>query len=359
MLAIMLPVLFLLAAYAINIAYLEAINTDVQVVADVAVQAAGRAYIQTEDVGASLAAAQDAASRNPVGGVTVPISMSDLQFGISRRASVNSAYSFTPVSAGTTGNAVRLETSTLHNAATSPLTPAFPTFGVDFDIRPERVAISTQSTMDVALVIDRSGSMAYGATEMPNPYAPPVSAPPGWNFGQPVPPNARWLDLVASIQVFSNHLNDSPQREQLSLSTYAGTTSTDTRLTYDFNAVVAALNGHSAAFQGGNTAIGLGIREGLGALTDPTLSRDFAVRVMILMTDGIHNQNVNPENVMSELKSAGVTLFTVTFSDSADKTRMAKLAASGGGAHFHAANAAQLIVAFEEIAKSLPSLMTK
>ncbi len=44
--------------------------------------------------------------------------------------------------------------------------------GIPIDFRPIKSAISTQMELDVALVIDRSGSMAYSATEIAG-YGPP------------------------------------------------------------------------------------------------------------------------------------------------------------------------------------------
>ncbi|WP_037227139.1 Tad domain-containing protein, partial [Rhodopirellula baltica] len=92
LLVIMLPVLLILAAYVINVAYVEAVTADSQVVTDAAVCAAGRVYIQTGDKNAALAAARDAAERNPVAGKVVPINMSDLEFGISLRESLDEGY---------------------------------------------------------------------------------------------------------------------------------------------------------------------------------------------------------------------------------------------------------------------------
>lgn len=359
MLVIMLPVLFILAAYAINVAYIESVQANVQIVTDVAVQAAGRAYIQTEDRNAALAAARDAATRNRVAGQVIPIEMADLDFGISNRSSLGTSYLFNPIAGNAVGNSVRLTTRTLHEQVNPILKPVFPTFGASIAIRPLRVAVSTQSTMDVSLVIDRSGSMAYASNEVTSGMLPPISAPPGWMFGGPVPPNARWLDLVAAVQSFNTYLTDSPQREKLSLSTYASTSSTETFLTHNYNEVNAALNAISTEFHGGSTAIGLGLFEGLGALTDPARSRPFAVRVMVLLTDGHHNTDVPPEDAVAMLQSEGVTLFTITFSDSADQTRMRELAELCGGEHFHAANAVQLLDAFADIARRLPSLMTQ
>lgn len=359
LLAVLIPVLLVLASYAINVAYIEAVQADVQIVTDVAVQAAGRTYIRTDDRNAALLAAQDAASRNPVSGEIIPIALTDLEFGVSRRTSNESSYNFIPIGADQAGNSVRLTTISLSDAGAPLLKPVFPTMGVNVEIRPRRTAISTQSTMDVALVIDRSGSMAYGADEVSSdPNILPAAAFPGWWYGDPVPANSRWLDLVASIQAFNQQLTDSPQREKVSLSTYAGESSTDQVLTYDYNAIMNRLNDISVQFDGGSTAIGRGLEEGLAALTDQSVNRPYAVRVMVLLTDGIHNTGGSPEAAANSLQNAGVTLFTITFSSEADQVRMRELANSCGGEHFHATDAAQLSNAFQEIAKRLPSLMT-
>lgn len=358
LLAILIPVLFGLASYAINIAYIEAVQADVQVTTDVAVRAAGRKFIRTGDRNEALLAAREAATRNPISGNVIPFELVDLEFGRSLRTSSESRYSFSPVVDGAEANAVRLTTKSLNGAVTPVFAPLFPTLGVDVEIRPKRTAISTQSTMDVALVIDRSGSMAFASNEAALPGVNPAAAPPGWAFGDPVPPNSRWLDLVASVQVFTQQLSDSPQQEQIALSTYSDVTSTDQVLTVQYDGISNALNSISATFDGGGTGIGNGMLEGLGALNDTNVNRDYAVKVMVLLTDGIHYEGTSPEWAADQLRNSGVTLFTVTFSDEAEQGRMSSLAQSSGGEHFHATDAAQLAVAFKEIAKRLPSLIT-
>ncbi|TWT98814.1 vWA domain-containing protein [Neorhodopirellula pilleata] len=358
LLAILIPVLLALASYAINITYIEAVQADVQIVTDVATQTAGREFNRTGDRNAALLAAKDAASRNPISGAVMPIEMNDLEFGVSLRTSSNAAYTFTPVTFGAEANAVRLTTRTLNQSSTPVISPIFPTMGVNVEIRPQCRAISTQSTMDVALVIDRSGSMAFASDEVAAEGVNPAAAPPGWVFGDPVPPNSRWLDLVASVQAFNQSLIDSPQQEKLALSTYSTTTSTDQVLTFDYSSVINGLNFTSLVFQGGGTAIGNGLLEGNAALNDTSVNRDYAVKVMVLLTDGIHNYGTSPESAAGTLRNNGVTLFTITFSDEADQNRMRNLAQSCGGEHFHATDAAQLASAFEEIANRLPSLMT-
>ncbi|MFG0267817.1 MAG: VWA domain-containing protein [Rhodopirellula sp. JB055] len=360
LLVIMLPVLLILAAYSINIAYVEAVTADSQVVTDAAVCAAGRMYVQTGDKNAALEAAREAAARNPVAGQVVPINMGDLEFGVSVRESLDEGYSFEPLTEGSEmGNAVRLTTLSLANAPDAVFSPLFPTLGTHLEIRPQRVAVSTQSTMDVSLVIDRSGSMAYASDETPDPYVNPAAAPPGWAYGQPVPPNSRWLDLVASVNAFNGFLESSPQSEKLCLATYATEASRDCELTHSYTEIASQLDSVSYQFDGGGTSIGYGLQSGLSALTDAAHARPYAVRTMVLLTDGHHNTGMSPESMTWALKNSGVTLFTITFSQDADQSRMANLATACGGEHFHATDASQLQSAFEQIAKKLPSLMTQ
>lgn len=352
---VLLPVLFALSAFAINIAHIESVNTDVQIATDSAVRAASRAYAITGDPDEALAAARDAASRNPIGDFVLPITAADLDFGQSTRESADAKYQFTP---SESGNAVRIVTRTLASSP-SGIAPLFPFFGPGFTVRPERSSVSTQGTIDVALVVDRSGSMAYSADEIAQYPPAPAAAPSGWDFGAPVPPNARWLDLVAAVRTFGEELNASPQTELVALSTYNDLSETNQKLTDDYSLINAELLKISSQFDAGGTSIGLGMLEGLAAVTDESLGRSYASRVMVLMTDGVQNVGKTPDSVVWALAENGVTLFTVTFSDEADQATMKRVAEKTGGAHFHAVTAEQLSEAFRDIARHLPTLITE
>ncbi|MEM9826383.1 MAG: vWA domain-containing protein [Planctomycetota bacterium] len=361
MVAILLPVLLLVMAYVIHVAYVENIHCRVQLVTDLASRSAGRSYNRTGDQAAALAAAREAATRNPINGSVVPFEMTDLEFGISDRSAVGSEYSFSPLAAdhvGEPGNAVRIRTGTLAASTTSPFQPLFPTFGISAPIRPLKTATNTQGALDIAVVLDRSGSMRYASNESASGSAP-ASQPLGWVPGDPVAPNSRWGDTVIAMNTFLDYLDTSPQREKISLSTFATDTQTDQRLSFDLAGVRNRLDDHSDEFYGGRTAIGDAMAEGLAALVDPGRSRRWAVRVMVVMTDGWHNEGSDPESRIVELQDENVTLFTVTFSDEADQNRMRTLAQDCGGDHFHAVNAVQLQDAFRNISRRLPSLLTQ
>ena len=353
---ILLPALFALSALAINLAYIESANTEIQVAADAAVRSAGRTYAQTGDENQALLAAQEAAARNPIGEFVLPITAMDLDFGTSVRNSPTDPYTFTPTGSG---NAVRLVTRTLSSGNGPTLETIFPFFGSGFTIRTERTAVSTQGVIDIALIVDRSGSMAYAADEIAAYPPAPLAAQAGWDFGDPVPPNARWLDLIASVQVFINELENSPQEDFLSLSVYNTQSASPQKLTSQYSDIINKLGQISAQFDAGGTNIGQGIYEGLAAVTNENDSRPHASKVIILMTDGVHNYGTNPLSAANSVADAGVVLFTITFSDEADQATMQQVAEKCGGEHFHAVTAVQLQQAFQEIGRSLPTLLTK
>jgi hypothetical protein len=355
--AILLPVMVILAAFAINIAHIESVRTEVQVVTDAACRAASRKYLVTGDKNAALAAARDLSNRNPVGGgFVVPFEQSDLEYGIGARSGIGQPYVFTPASEG---NAVRLTTNTLADGGLG-INPIFPVLGTS-RITPRLTAVNTQGAIDVALVVDRSGSMAYSASETAEFPPAPASAPAGWDldFVGPVPPNSRWLDLINAVQVFVNETNDSPSDELVSLTVYNEVAEIAIPLTSSYAPIITELNNISDNFESGGTNIGGGMLQGQSALMNASVNRQDASRVVVLMTDGVHNIGTNPVSAANQLNNAGITVFTVTFSDEADQAKMQQVAEICSGQHFHAVNAAQLRDAFREIARSLPSLMTE
>ncbi|QDV63019.1 vWA domain-containing protein [Crateriforma conspicua] len=355
--AVLLPVLLIISAYAINITYIESLNTDVQIASDAAAHAALKEYVLSDgDKAKAVTAAQAAAALNPIGEHVMPVGEGDLDVGVSNRNALNSTHSFTPAE---NGNAIRFVTRSLANSNNTNIKPLFPTFGTNFQFKTQREAIATQAAMDISLVVDRSGSMAYAADEVAQYPPAPAAAPAGWDFGQPVPPSARWLDLIAAVNTFKQLIEASPMEEYVALSTYNSNPATPVRLTNDYTEVMDALQAISVSFEAGGTNIGGGMMEGSAAVTDQALGRPFATKVVIVMTDGIHNYGKDPVSAAYSLYHNGITVFTITFSDEADQNKMKKVADICGGQHFHAVTAAQLADAFREIARRLPSLLTK
>ena len=105
------------------------------------------------------------------------------------------------------------------------------------------------------------------------------------------------------------------------------------------------------------TAIGEGTQEGFVTLVD-TVARPFAAKTMVVMTDGIHNTGIQPDEVAEQLVySNDLLIHTITFGPSADQELMQEVASIGGGNHYHASDADELVSVFEEIANNLPTIL--
>jgi Mg-chelatase subunit ChlD len=109
---------------------------------------------------------------------------------------------------------------------------------------------------------------------------------------------------------------------------------------------------------GGSTAIGEGLRQGIAAITS-SRARAFAVKTIVLMTDGLHNTGVEPAVIARQAAAQEITVHTISFSAGADQTRMRQVARITGGQHFHADTASDLSAIFREIARTLPVLLTE
>ena len=343
-----LPVALVIACYAINVVYMEFVRTELQITMDVSTRAAGRTLAVTGDQSAASAAAQRLMVENKYANKTLDLSSSNIEFGVSKRDRSNERFQFEE---GSTPNSVRIAAR-----GNTDVPALFPTMGLPMTFRPVKTAVSTQTEMDIALVLDRSGSMAFRADE-PTGYLP-SNAPPGWVFGGPIPAQARWLDATDAVNRFLQLLQATHQDEIVSLTTYSERPTLDRPLTLNYGQIVGAMDQYSSAYWGGATNIGDGMRTAFATLGDPTRARPWAARVMIVLTDGIHNEGTYPIWVAQDVAAQQVTIFTITFSDEADQNLMRRVARIGSGKHIHATSGTQLMAAFEEIARTLPTLLT-
>ena len=349
LLVVLLPVVLAISAFAINVVYMELARTQLQINTDVATRAAGRTLAVTGDQVQAIAAAKRMMQLNTFVNQRLYVTDNNIVFGASTRTSECERYSF---DVSNTPNAVRFETN-----GTVKVPMLFPTMGVPVDFRPIKQAISTQSELDIALVIDRSGSMAFGSGEIAGNYSP-AAAPLGWQFGDPVPPLSRWNDAVSAVDSFLNYLNTTVHDERVAMITYSDQASRDRQLTTNYGLLGASLTDISRSFKGGSTNIADGITFGAAELGNKGTARPWASRVLIVLTDGIYTSGIDPKIAATAAAAEDITIYTLTFSAEADQVKMSEIAAIGRGLHFHAANGTELTEAFRAIAHSLPTLLT-
>ena len=133
----------------------------------------------TGDTALAIAAAQDAAGRNVVGGEPCVIDASDVVFGFVERSNATSRYTFTPTT--TAPSAVRVTASEQRPYVLSILADS---------LTVQCSTVAGQADRDLVLVLDRSGSMVTTNDD---------GTSTGWTYGDSIPPNSRWAKAGKAI----------------------------------------------------------------------------------------------------------------------------------------------------------------
>jgi Flp pilus assembly protein TadG len=190
MFAILLPMLLIFCGFAINLAYMQVVSTELKISTDAAAHAGGRAMsvaqtnenLTTEQkriaaIEAGIAKAQEIAQLNTVAGRTLTVgdegSGAEVQiaFGVSTRQ--NGGYGMydyveTPTAQVMAGSkrpsslrvTSNLELPMVFRVMKNVASDGSPARNMS-SFAPSRTSIATQVDRDIALVLDRSGSMAY------------------------------------------------------------------------------------------------------------------------------------------------------------------------------------------------------
>ena len=337
--AVLLPTLLVLIAFAIQYSYLDLSRVELRTAADAAAEAGARVLGETGSQTQALAAARAAAGRNLVSGEPFQLADADVQFGQVTRFSAADRFQFD--SNSTNPNAVRV-------TAQANRAHIFQVLGADFSIRTR--AIAGQSDVDIALVLDRSGSMVYVQDD---------GSPTHWTNGEPAPNNSRWVKLAQAADVFFDTLaNEQPSNEFVSLITYNQAALIENELTDRFSDHSDAIDVYTQAYQDGATNIADGIELGRQSLVSGGFARSWAAKAIVLMTDGIHNTGtISPQDAAAVAAGQGIRIHTITYGDDANQTTMQEVATIGGGSHWHAPNSGALKQVFKKVAAHLPTMI--
>lgn len=358
LIAVCLPLLIIMAAFAIDVAYMQLVRTELRTSTDAAARAAAKELSLSQNVDTARARAKTTAKRNLVAGDPLLLADSDVVFGNGVQANETSRFKFTP--GGKKPNAVQVTGKRTKGSASGPVDLLFAgALGVK-QFQPAETATSTQLDRDICIVVDRSGSMMWTLTGS----ALPKGAP---DCGPPDPTRSRWGALNTAVDGFLTELDKTAQDEHVGLASYSSKTTEcgykynqsdiNSDLVSDYSKIRKVMTDLSSKPVKGSTCISAGIDEGIKVLTG-TKTRPFAVKTMIVMTDGIHNLGKEPLLSAKDAAKKDIVIHTITFSDDADIKRMQDVAAATGGRHYHAPTAADLTKIFKEIASTLPVLTT-
>ncbi len=188
--------------------------------------------------------------------------------------------------------------------------------GVPAIITDVRVITQGATDLSACLVLDRSGSMA----------------------GQP---NA---DLEQAASTFVNLMGNRDYGAVINFS-YYHSIELSQDFTQDKNALLAAINGRSAA---GATALYSAIWLGLEAT-----ARQQGAKAVIAMTDGRdNNSDKSLDDLITRATQTGIPVFTVGLGD-VDASSLQRLANETGGLYFFAPSSDQLEVIYRRISRQL------
>lgn len=364
--------LTVLAGLAINIAYMEMVRTEQRVATDAAAKAALVALGQSQSRQSAIEAAVRIGNMHKIAGRKLNLEESDIAIGTSTPMS-NGSYRFAPSSEDSSDvlNAVRVECDLVRVAEGGVPLILTPNLLGNGRMNHKQYASATRIEMDVCIVVDRSGSMAWSLSNKAFEYPGELKgrSPLQNYFKLPHPTLSRWAALRDSIDVFVQILNDAPIKSRVALASYSSNftfgiwtsvvASIDQGLTLDYLTIPSKLDDIAKNPLIGNTNIAAGLREGINVLTDPSSSRMTSCKTIILLTDGLLTQGDDPVQLATMARAMNIRIHTIAFSAQADADLMTRVAQAGGGQVYIAPDADSLRAAFRTIAATLPNMLTE
>ncbi len=361
--AFLLMVICIFGAMAINLAFIDLCQAELQTATDAATRAAARRLQQTGKKDEAIQQAKSLAAANKVAGEPLELKTEDIEFGVGSRTNSTSRYSF--VEGGIKSNAVSIRGRRDDGSASGRIPLFFGNFLGVQTIEKAAISIATTSELDIVLVLDKSGSMAYQAAEdvdgVPNnadTNGNGVLDPGEWYFGNPppFPSNSRWESVLTEFSEFLTRLTTSIGEERVSVVTFSSTAGTVADFTVSYNGLMNILDTESP---NGMTAIGDGITVGTSQFLNSPNHRNWANRVIIILTDGQNNCGIDPLIAAQDARNQGIALHSISFTSSGSMQTMQDIATIGGGTFSSALNQTQLDAAFDKIFDSLPVLLIK
>lgn len=331
LIAVAIVILFVAAVFAIDVARIHVVRSELRTATDAAARAAVESLGRTESEADAIQAALEIARLNPVAGEPLELDPAKIVFG-SAAANTDGSFTFSAGNAGdvspdSIANSVRVLGERTRTSPSGDVRMFFGgLFGVE-NFETVQSATATRLDRDIALVLDKSGSMST---------------------------DNRFVGLVNGVSVFVEELNASKPRENVSLVVYDTFPQKLLELSENLGTFKGEIEAQSPS---GFTGIGRAMEVGLDSVLNDPNSKRLALRSMIVMTDGRQNRGVEPLDVAEVCRQANVVVHTITFSDGANQQLMKDVASLTGGTHLHATSNEQLVDAFREIARQLQVLL--
>ncbi|MCC6508088.1 MAG: VWA domain-containing protein [Pirellulaceae bacterium] len=371
------------AAITVDYAYMQLVRTELRSATDAAAKAGAEALSRTQNVDTAKNEAVRYAAANQVGGQPFRLSTNDITIG---RVSASANGKWTFQSGGTPPNAVRVNSRTGEGAANSAVPLYFSQVLGTTGFTPNCQSTAGQQEVEVCLCLDRSGSMNFDMTGVD--YSFPSGNPNlsnftawGWDWrnmlSRPHPVHSRWAALTRAVDVFFDQAGRNNPQPRAALVTWGSNytmpitpntfypaSSTDFALpssgSSDWNSNSSSVRQLVGARANqpimGGTNLSAGLDRAVAVLGGAN-SNQFSSKVVVLLTDGQWNDGRDPTNAAYDARAAGIIVHCVSML-TAYQPDLEEIATITGGRYYGTSNETELRAAFEEIARSLPVVLT-
>jgi Ca-activated chloride channel homolog len=360
--SVLIVVLIAMAAFTVDVAYMQMVRTELRASTDAAARAGAEALARTQNKNTAIQAAIDTAARNRVGGRAHQVAAAEVLVGAVTRK-VDGSWAF--AEGGSRLNAVRVNSDLSAGSTHGPVGLFFGGALGTKNFAPRFSATAAQSETDICLAIDRSHSMCFDLSGIDWRY-PNMSLPLSVLYKlAPDPTRSRWAALQDSVSAFCDIIQLQNPRPRVGLVTWASDMGSgypviakDVGLNGTTTDITNALKSRGSTTMMGATNCAAGIDAAVAMLKQDT-TRPYANKIVILMTDGQWNQGRSPVEAAKDAAAQGVVVHVVTLLPNANQPDMDQIAAITGGEHYHANDRAALIAAFEKLARTLPTMLTE
>jgi hypothetical protein len=381
---------------SVDVATMHLVRAELRAASDAAAKAGAEALLRTQDRNEAVKAAMKFAELNTVSGKAFKLAASDVVIGTSVQQTDNS-WAFT--AGGTRPNAVRINSAMTNGSASGAVTLAFGKVFGSGGFTPTKTATASAMEQEICLCIDRSASMSFNHLGIDWLY------PSGGDYNKRPKGASRWDSLLTAVGLYVDAVENTAVPSRLALVTWASdpgistvgvkkatkdkydidykkkkkfkdkgksgpgegdedeamlsplTASTDASLSNNYDGIVSSLMQRTEFPIYGGTNMAAGIDRGVKVLTGKDV-RPFAQKAIILMTDGQWNAGRDPVKAAEDARDKGIMIHVVTFLPEALSDDAKAVAQTTGGRYFHANNEAELIAAFEKLARTLPVVLT-
>ncbi len=379
----MMFVFIVTAAFTVDYAYMQLVRTELRSATDAAAKAGAEALSRTQDANAARFEAIRYAAANSVGGRPFRLNNNDITIG---RVSSNANGKWNFQAGGSPPNAVRVNSRTGNGYANEAVPLYFSGVLGQSGFTPQCQSTAGQQDVEVCLCLDRSGSMNFDMSGVDYSFPsgnPHLSSFTGWGWdwrnmlSRPHPSQSRWAALTRAVDVFFDQAGRNNPQPRVGLVTwgsnytmpinpytYYPASSVDFALpssgssdwSNNSNSIRTLVSAKANQPIMGGTNLSAGLDSAVSVLTAANSNR-FSSKVVVLLTDGQWNDGRDPTQAAYDARAAGIIVHCVSMLTQY-QTDLEEIATITGGRYYGTSNETQLRAAFEEIARSLPVVLT-